>query len=155
MRDLVADLRRVTRKPGSSQSVDSLPSDMQVVVGVVKRNALATAFGVAALAVLVAAGVYWSSHRLCERRLRAAERRARLPNSAAHLDWRCGHARDFARWEIRGLFARGPEPGFGHGLWVRQVSTASNVVVVPPDEETFVSAPTVTPDGAYVDYVRL
>src|SRR5262249_34127686 len=34
-----------------------------------------------------------------------------------------------------------------------QISIASNVVVVPPEPDSFVTAPTFTPDSAYVDYI--
>ncbi|HTO25644.1 MAG TPA: protein kinase, partial [Gaiellaceae bacterium] len=155
MRDLVADLRRVTRKPGSSQSVDPLPSDLRVVAGLVKRNATLTAVVAVVLVLLVGAAIY------------AAFLRPR-PVAVA--------ASSAPAYEIRQLTTTGnavapaispdgkyvaysrssPSPNFrglGNGLWVRQVATASNVAVVPPEPNGFVTAPTITPDSAYVDYL--
>ncbi|HUO66060.1 MAG TPA: protein kinase [Gammaproteobacteria bacterium] len=153
MRDLVADLRRVTRKPGSSQSVDPLPSDMQVVVGVVKRNPLATAVGSAALALLIAGGVYWSLPR------HANDASASPSGAPAFQIDQLTSTGDAVTPAISPdgkyvAYSRAAGSGASRGLWIRQISTASNVNVVPPDPESFVEAPTVTPDGAYVDYVK-
>ena len=40
-------------------------------------------------------------------------------------------------------------------MWIRQVATSSNVQIVAPEPRVAVGGLTVTPDGNYVDYVRL
>jgi hypothetical protein len=40
-------------------------------------------------------------------------------------------------------------------VWIRQVATASNVQIVAAEPQTGIAGLTVTPDGNYVDYVRV
>jgi hypothetical protein len=42
----------------------------------------------------------------------------------------------------------------GDSLWVRQTATASNVQIVRPESDVVLMAPTVTPDGNFIDVVR-
>jgi eukaryotic-like serine/threonine-protein kinase len=41
------------------------------------------------------------------------------------------------------------------GIWIRQVATSSNVQIVAPEPLASIGGLTVTPDGNFVDYVRL
>src|SRR5262249_11052080 len=139
------------RKPGSSQSVDPLPSDLRVVAGLVRRNAAVTAVVAVALVLLVGVAIYAAFLR---------------PRPAAVA------ASSAPAYEIRQLTTTGnavapaispdgkfvayvrsstSQVGIGNGLWVRQISTASDVVVVPPAAGSFTGTPTITPDSAYVD----
>ena len=156
MRDLVADLRRVTRKPGSSQSVDPLPSDLRVVAGLVKRNAAVTAVVAVALVLLVGAAIYAaflrsrpapvaaSSAPAYEIRQLTTTGNAVAPAISPDGKY-VAYSRSSPSWS--------PSRAVGNGLWVRQIATASNVALVPPEPNGFVTAPTITPDSAYVDYV--
>ena len=93
---------------------------MQVVVGVVKRNALATAVGTAALALLVAGGLYWSLHR--------PARDASAPSSGA-LAYQIQQLTSTGDAVTPAIspdgkyvaYSRAAGSGFGHGLWVRRV----------------------------------
>ena len=156
MRDLVADLRRVTRKPGSSESVDALPSDMQVVVGVVKRNAAATVVLGVALALLVGAAIYLAFLRQRPAALAASTRPAyeiaELTTTGNAVAPAISPDGKYVAYSRSSPISSG---GIGNGLWVRQISTASNVAVVPPQPDVYITAPTITPDSGYVDYVAL
>jgi Tol biopolymer transport system component len=44
--------------------------------------------------------------------------------------------------------------GDSYSLWTRQIATASQVQIVPPDPGTAMGGATVTPDGSSVDFVR-
>jgi Tol biopolymer transport system component len=44
--------------------------------------------------------------------------------------------------------------GDASSLWVRQIDTASQVQIVPPEPGADLDGPTVTPDGGFVDFVR-
>jgi Tol biopolymer transport system component len=154
MRDLVADLRRVTRKPGSSQSVDPLPSDMQVVVGVVKRNAVVTTVLAAAIVLLVGAALYAMLLRPRPPAVGAGAGPAyeitqltTAGNAIAPAISPDGRYVAYSRSSQLGI------AGVGSGIWVRQVSSTASVAIVPPDPNAIVTGPTVTPDSAYVDYI--
>jgi DNA-binding winged helix-turn-helix (wHTH) protein/Tol biopolymer transport system component len=52
------------------------------------------------------------------------------------------------------VYAQLETNGLPTSLWVRQVATASNVQIVPPERGRIVFAPTVTPDGNFIDYIQ-
>src|SRR5690606_34718279 len=53
------------------------------------------------------------------------------------------------------VYARAETLGWPSSLWVRQVSTGSSTQIVAPEPDVLVAAPTVTPDGRFVDFIRL
>lgn len=51
------------------------------------------------------------------------------------------------------VYAQLETNGVPTSLWIRQVATASNVQIVPPEPGRIAFAPTVTPDGNFIDYL--
>jgi Tol biopolymer transport system component len=45
-------------------------------------------------------------------------------------------------------------PGGGDSVWIRQIATSSNVLIVAPDPGVAIPGLTMSPDGNYVDYIR-
>jgi serine/threonine protein kinase/Tol biopolymer transport system component len=153
MQDMAADLRRIARKPASSQTAVTVSSDAQVLAGIVRRHRTFV-FGAAAALVLAVSGlVYLSLERL-------DRPSAALATSVA--------ARDY---EITPLTTSGdalhpaisPDGKYsvyvrratgGTSLWVRQIATGIDRELVAPEAGVAVLHPTVSPDGNYVDFLR-
>ncbi|HUL82433.1 MAG TPA: hypothetical protein VL131_09825, partial [Gammaproteobacteria bacterium] len=158
MQDLVVDLKRVARKATGSQSAVS-SSDVRVVAGVVKRHP-GLVLGVAAALVLAIVGAtYVALSGL-------APPSTPQPPAAGATS---------GAYEIAQLTTTGnavapaispdgkyvaytqvqqTDTGPATSLWIRQIATASNAVVVPPQAAIATFGSTVTPDGTFVDYLR-
>jgi serine/threonine protein kinase/Tol biopolymer transport system component len=166
--EMRADLKRLQRDYDSSRAAQtatttrapaldakvaehSSSSDAQVVAAIARRHPGIVIGSALAVALAIAGGVYFVF--------------SRVPPSAPATD-----ATAPARYQISQLTTSGnagmpaisPDgryvvytqtDGDATSLWVRQVATASNVPIVPPESGFFVGLPTVTPDGNYVDYV--
>jgi serine/threonine protein kinase len=153
MQDLAADLRRVARKPASSQTAMTVSSDAQALAGIVKRHRTAAFGAVAALAVAVSALGYLALSRIGE-----PSRVSSAP--AATLGYRItpltssGDA-GFPAISPDGkysVYVKGRLPATS--LWVRQIETASDRQLVAPETGVVLSLPTISPDGNYVDFLR-
>jgi serine/threonine protein kinase/Tol biopolymer transport system component len=153
MQDLAADLRRIARKPTSSQTAVTVSSDAQVLAGIFTRHRAFVLAVIAALLLAVSGLVYLSLEQL-------DRRAATLATSVA--------ARDYA---ITPLTTSGdafhpamsPDGKYavyvrsiagGLSLWVRQIATGSDRQLLAPEAGVVMQLPTISPDGNYVDFIR-
>jgi Tol biopolymer transport system component len=156
MQELVVDLKRVTRKPMSSQSAVSA-SDVHVVAGVVKRHPVAVASAAAALVLAVVGATYLALPRFGPPTRAAAAGAPPLGGfEITQLTTSGNAAAPAISPDGRYVAYTQAEPAtqFASGLWIRQVATSSNALIVPPEPGIVVTAPTVTPDGTFVDFLR-
>ncbi len=164
--ELRADLKRVKRDlpfaPIAARGTASTPppttptttpasSDTQLVVGLVKRHRLAVLLAIGGVAGAIAAG-FW-----------LANRGASVPTPASPATALQIQPLTFTGNTALGALSpdgkfvaylrRESRDNFENALWVRQLTTQSDVQVVPivPGRE-FVGL-VVTPDGSYVDFV--
>ncbi len=162
MQDLVADLRRVARKPVSSQSAVTVSSDAQAVAAIVKRHRGAVVVAGAAAMLAVAALTYFALTRVSPPAAPAATASGTLRDYEIAQLTTTGNAVTPAispdgRWVVyvqRGETVSSGATAPSTSLWVRQIATSSNVQVVPAETGVVVSAPTVSPDGNFIDYLR-
>jgi Tol biopolymer transport system component len=153
MRELVVDLRRVVRKSGSSQTALA-SSDARIVAGVVKRNPMAAVAALAAVVVLVAGAMYGvlgpNTSRLATPLTSRSYEIVQLTTTGQAMTAaisRDGRFVVYAQRENGGTLP--------NALWTRQIGTSSRGVrIVDPDPQINVLAPTVTPDGDFVDFIR-
>src|SRR5262249_16622365 len=145
MQELVVDLKRVTRKPTSSQSAVSA-SDVHVVAGVVKRHPLAVAGAAAALVLAVVGLTRVALPRLERPQPFEITQLTTSGNANASAISPDGRVVAYAQTER--------DSGLPASLWIRQVATSSNALIAPPEPGIVISAPTFTPDGTFVDFLR-
>jgi Tol biopolymer transport system component/predicted Ser/Thr protein kinase len=152
MQDMAADLRRIARKPASSQTAAVVSSDAQALAGILKRHRVLVLGAAAALVLAVSGLVYLS--------LEVDRPSAALATSVAARDYEVtalttsGDAFQPAispdgRYSVYVRFAAG-----GTSLWVRQIATGSDRQLLTPEAGVGVLLPTISPDGNYVDFVR-
>jgi Tol biopolymer transport system component len=173
--EMRADLKRLKRSydasraeptdAPSSASVAALPtsgsahapssvSDAQIVASVVKRHPAVVAGGLFVLVVIVSVGIY-----------------ALRPPEAASVATPADAAPPARTFDIEQLTTSGnavapaispdgrwvaytQENSDSTSIWVRQVATPSNVMIVSPEPDVRVFAPTITRDGGFVDFLR-
>jgi len=156
MGDLVADLRRVARKSASAQSALPTSSDVQVAAALVKRRPGAVFAVAAALVAAVVGGTYMALPRFAPLtstppapgRSRAYDITQLTTTGSAFTP----AISPDGRYVVYAQFDAGSPLS---SLWVRQTATASNVQIVPLEPGIGMYAPTVTPDGNFVDFVRV
>jgi serine/threonine protein kinase len=151
MRDLVADLRRVTRKSSTSQSGSRELSDAQVVAAVVGRHRRV----VLGVVLLIAGGIYLALSGLAPQSGTPAAGSGTRDYRITQLT-RSGDAVSPAlspdgRYVV---YSRTVPGGVASGIWVRQVATSTDVPVVPAEPGVIMTMPTVTPDGEFIDFIR-
>ncbi len=130
-------------------------SDAQMVAGLVKRHRSGVAIGVVVIALAVVVGLYvlWP---------RGTPRVPASLTSVADLEvvrlTTSGNASAPAISPDGKYVAYSQPDGKDAGVWIRQTATSSNVQIVPPGPflgGIYRPAVTVTPDGSFVDVVRL
>jgi Tol biopolymer transport system component len=148
------DDRPHSREPASVSAVAALPpgsSDAQLIAGVLGRHRRALA-GAAAVVVLV--GVAWFLNRQA-----GTDPSRETALSIADLD-----IDQLTTTGTAGTPAISPDGAYvayveyGSGaasLWLRQVATESNIQIVPPTPGVVLAGTSFTPDGVFVDYLRL
>jgi len=139
--------------PAGSESHGSSSSDVQVVAAIARRHPAVLA--VAALLVVVATGAAWYLTTSRPSPSAAATPGADLPFGNFELTQltTSGNAVSPAISPDGRYVVYTQQAGRLSTLWVRQVATSSNVKVVDNDGSQTLLAPTVTPDGDFVDYV--
>jgi hypothetical protein len=152
--ELRGDLRRLKRRDQndatSSRAMASVAtpppssSDAALAIGLARRHPLALA-SLAVLA-LVAAGIAWWTVRPREE---AAVPARELSMQPLTLDGHAGHATISPDGRFIAYVRRGVEPS----VVVKQLTSNSDVVILPPSAGTLYDAPSVTPDGGFVDVV--
>jgi serine/threonine protein kinase/Tol biopolymer transport system component len=168
--DLRADLRRLKREllpasspapgagpiesqAGSSPRVNTPPapsSDSQMVIALARRHTTGVATAAVALLLALAGGFYAVRHV------------GRSPDGPAPraADFEVTQLTTSGNAERPAVSAAGnyvayvQHTGHDYSLWVRQTASASNVLIVPPQNAIELFGATVTPDGSFVDYVR-
>ena len=178
--EMLSDLKRLRRDLGSSQSVmvsapppDALPvpgvaatassatsssSDVQIVTALVKRHRKGLAAVGAALMLAIGGGLYalWPSRSQSE----LAQPTPSAPQSmvdelqVVQLTT-SGNAQRPAISPDGKYVAYVQQDGNDSSLWIRQTSTASNVRIVASESGVRLLGATVTPDGTFVDFVRV
>ncbi len=147
MRDLVIELRRIARKPTTASqtalSMDASP----------RRSPLR--WLVASVAVLLVAviGVALYYGR--------APVTAPASSTASQRDFEISQLTTSGNAITPAISPDGKYVAYvqtgvgGLSLWIRQVATANPIQVVPADPGSALFAPTVTPDGSFVDFIRV
>jgi Tol biopolymer transport system component len=141
------------REPAAASAVGPPPgsSDAQLIAGVLGRHRRALA-GAAAVVVLV--GVAWFLNRQA-----GTDPSRETALSIADLD-----IDQLTTTGTAGTPAISPDGAYvayveyGSGaasLWLRQVATESNIPIVEPTPGVVLAGPNFTPDGVFVDYLRL
>jgi Tol biopolymer transport system component len=129
-------------------------SDAQVIAGVMRRHRGAV-FAAAAMSLLfVAAGAYVATRPGATNIAREAGTRPSLADLQVEQLTTSGTA-GYPAVSPDGNYVAYVETGpNGESLRVRQVATAGNVEILPPEPGVRLVAPAVTPDGTFVDYVK-
>jgi Tol biopolymer transport system component len=175
--ELRADLKRVKREiesdarhsgppppsiasaPAGSSSASSTPqsSDAQVAVTLLKRHRVLVSMGVGGVALMLAIGMY---SVLRQRAATSADKTGASNTSPLASDFEItqlttsGNAVRPAISPDGKYVAYIQQDGDTFSLWIRQVATASNVKIVEHEPGIELAGPTVTPDGAFVDFFR-
>jgi WD40-like Beta Propeller Repeat len=137
------DVPRTTPAPASS--------DAQLVTALVRRHrglAVAAVVGVLALAAALYVGTRWRSL-------------PPPPSSAPSIeDLQITQLTSTGTAEAPAISPDGKyvayiqNEGNAYSLWMRQIDTASQVQIVPPEPGTIIRGATVTPDGGFVEFMR-
>ena len=155
--DLRADLKRLKRQTDESPATSTVSrspaatppapssSDAALAVGLARRHPLAIV-GVGVILLAVAGAAWWALGR--NPSTPPANDRSAISLEALTLDGFVGHStvsRD-------GRFIAYVRRDFTHSsVVVKQIGSNSDVVVMPPSAEANYFAPSITPDGSYVD----
>jgi Tol biopolymer transport system component len=152
MRDLVADLRRAARKSTSSQSAMQASADSRSLGFFVRYRPAV----LAALALAAAGAVYVYALRPNPTASSAAATGGTAPPYEITRLTTSGNAiaPAIAPDGRYIAYVQSHESTGATSLWVRQVATPGNVLVVASEAGEWIGLPTVTPDGDYVDFVR-
>jgi serine/threonine protein kinase len=127
-------------------------SDAQMVAAVIGRHRWGLAVVAGALALVAAGGISL---------LRSRPSPATQPPFVSLQDLEVsqlttsGNAQRPAISPDGNYVAYVQQDGTNFSLWIRQATTASNVRIVPSEPGVALMAPTVTPDGGFVDFVRV
>ena len=157
--DLRGDLKRLKRTerseaaPASSpRSAATLPppssSDAALAVGLARRHPLAIA-GVALLVASAAVATWWTTVR---DRATSSATTPEVTLQPLTLDGQAGHATISPDGRFIAYVRRS---GARSSVVVKQLTSNSDVVIMAPAEGSGYYAPSVTPDGGYVDVLVL
>lgn len=139
---------------GPTSTAPATSSDAQLVAGLVRRHrgAVLTAAAAFVLLAIVLAG-YWATNRSGPS-LAPASSRLSIANLSVQQLTSTGKANTPAI-SPDGNYVVYVEQGIdGDSLRLRQVATANNVEILPVEAGVRIRGATVTPDGAFVDYVK-
>jgi eukaryotic-like serine/threonine-protein kinase len=146
--------RRETVAPPAGPREPSPPSsDSQILAGLVKRHpAMLGTVAVAVVAVL-AGGIYTVSQRTGES---ASETSTRSLDSLEVVQLTTSGNAQRPAISADGRYVAYVQRGTSaDSLWIRQTATTSNVQIVPPEADVRLQGVTVTPDGSFVDFLRV
>jgi serine/threonine protein kinase/Tol biopolymer transport system component len=155
-----ADPSQVRLKPDTtvtqaSTVTPSSSSDVQIVAAMVKRHRFGLAAVAGVLALVLAGGIYALFNRPAQPAPAAAETAGpSLADLQISQLTTSGNALRPAISPDGKYVAYVQQDGNDSTLWIRQTTTASNVQIVPPDSVPLLGA-TVTPDGSFIDFVRV
>ena len=128
-------------------------SDAQLIAGVMRRHRGAL-IGAVALLVVVVAGAYLATRPGAENIAGETGTRPSIADLQVEQLTTSGTA-GFPAISPDGNYVAYVETGAkGESLRVRQVATASNVEILPPEPGIRLFAPAVTPDGTFVNYLK-
>ena len=129
-------------------------SDAQIIAGVMGRHRGAVFAAAAVLLLLVAAGAYVATRPGATNIARETGTKPSLADLQVEQLTTSGTA-GYPAVSPDGNYVAYVETGpNGESLRVRQVATASNVEILPPEPGVRLVAPAITPDGTFVDYVK-
>jgi serine/threonine protein kinase len=126
-------------------------SDAEMVAALVRRHRGGVAIGVAVVALVAAGALYFVMQR----------RPSRPAGSSPSLaDLRVLQLTTSGNASSPAISPDGKYVAYVQGtedasIWIRQTDTSSNVQIVPPQPFAVRPAITVTPDGSFVDFVRV
>jgi serine/threonine protein kinase/Tol biopolymer transport system component len=138
--------------PPEANARSSAPSDAQLIAGLMNRHRRGAVLVIAALLVAVVAGLYAiatgnrptaSNTSLQDLKIEQLTTSGKAAGPAISRDGQ------FVVYIERG------EAGQGDGLWVRQTGTSAKRLLVGPQPGVLIGGATVTPDGRFVDFVRI
>jgi serine/threonine protein kinase/Tol biopolymer transport system component len=159
VQDTLSRTMPVATSHTSSAPVSTAPappssSDAQLVAGIMRRHRGALAGVAALIALAIAGGAYFTSSR--ESPTDAAARAASLSLADLQVETlTTSGTANLPAISPDGNYVVYVENGDGRSsLRVRQVATGSNVEIVPAEAGVSILGATVTPDGAFVNYVR-
>jgi serine/threonine protein kinase len=140
--------------PMTAPAPDS--SDAQMLTALVGRHRVGVATAAVAILLAVAGSIYIFSQR------RAQPPAALLASASTSLQdlqvtrlTTNGNASRPAISPDGKYVAYIQQDGIDSSMWIRQTATTSNVRIVPAERGVSLGAPTVTPDGGSVDFVRI
>ena len=145
-------------RPGSTANVTPAPpttapasSDTQIAVGLVKRHRLAVGLGIVGVAGAIAAGV-WFTNRETSPSTPASPATA-LQIQSLTFTGNAGLGALSPDDKFVAYLRRESRNDFEFALWVRQLTTQSDVQIVANVPGRDFVGLVVTPDGSYVDFV--
>jgi serine/threonine protein kinase/Tol biopolymer transport system component len=150
----IADASRSTAGPVSGVTPPPSSSDAQLIAGIMSRHRGAVIGAVALIVVAIAGAAYVFAPR--------GDRTSSTPDATALsiTELKVETLTSSGTANLPGVSPDGNyvayvESGGGRpSLRVRQVATGSNVEIVPAEPGVILLGATVTPDGAFVNYVR-
>jgi serine/threonine protein kinase len=128
-------------------------SDVQLIAGVMRRHRGAL-IGAVALLLVVVAGAYLATRPGAEHVAGGTRTRPSIADLMVEQLTTTGTAATPAISPDGNYVAYVETGAKGESLRVRQVATASNVEILPPEPGIRLYAPAVTPDGTFVDYLK-
>src|SRR3954468_23104131 len=158
--ELRGDLKRLKRDSSSgkvatvSSTITAVPtatpasSSREVILGEVRRHKFGLV-GTILLLVLLGAGVSYGIFRA----LNAGEIGLNFQNASVSRITDNGHALHSAISPDGRYLAYVTDEGEKQSLWLRQVSTGTDIQLLPPEESDYLGL-TFTPDGNYLYFVR-
>ena len=128
-------------------------SDAQLIAGVMRRHRGAL-IGAVALLIVVVAGAYLATRPGAENIAGETGTRPSIADLQVEQLTTSGTAGTPAISPDGNYVAYVETGAKGESLRVRQVATASNVEILPPEPGIRLFAPAVTPDGTFVNYLK-
>jgi Tol biopolymer transport system component len=139
----------------AQQAQHSSSSDAQIVAALVKRHRGAAVVAALMLALPLFGAAYLVTSRPTPDRLDAT---AQVPSVGDYQISQLTTSGSVVNPAIAPdgryvVYLR--QEGEGFSLWVRQIATPSNVRIVEAEPGVRLDGPTVTPDGSFIDFIRL
>jgi serine/threonine protein kinase/Tol biopolymer transport system component len=128
------------------------PSDAQMAVALIKRHRGLTAAGALIIVSTVSLLYVWSEQRTTPTVATTAA--PTLEDLTVTQLTTSGKAERASISPDGKYVAYIRHEGDKYGLWIRQTATDSNVQIVAPEPGVVLRGTTVTPDGAFVDFIR-